>query len=101
MPNTIKAYHHVSQASVTACFRRRYINKALVGSSTGRVMVRTTPLSPPELSGEGPTDSLVNEQQEKYQSVLDYFSQKDYRLPKVEDGELKENEKFWLVCTLF
>lgn len=61
-------------------------------------MVQTIPFPPPELGAEKHTDILSDEKQAKYQSILEHFSQEDYQLPGVEDGKLKEAERFWLVC---
>lgn len=59
-------------------------------------MVQKIPFPPPELDAEQPTDVLPDEKQAKYKAILEYFSQEDYLLPGVDDGKLKEVEKFWL-----
>jgi hypothetical protein len=41
---------------------------------------------------------LTPEQEEKRKTVLEHFSNDDYRVPEEEKGELMEEEKFWLVC---
>ncbi|KAI0760942.1 CRAL/TRIO domain-containing protein [Trametes elegans] len=45
-----------------------------------------------------PQLQLTEAQQKLYDEVLKHFEKEDYVLPGVEDGVLKEEEKFWLSC---
>ena len=63
--------------------------------------VAYTAYSPPPAPREKPTaraDGLTPAQAEMHQKVLGHFQSEPYRLPGVEeDGELRDEEKFWLV----
>jgi hypothetical protein len=55
------------------------------------------PLPPPERSIEV-TEDLKESQQGMLKALLEHFGKVDYKLPKVaSDGELLDQEKFWLV----
>ena len=62
----------------------------------------------PEKLAQPPSQlTLSPEHQKMYDEVLAHFQSDGYALPKVEAGELREEEKFWLVrvnyisiCTL-
>ncbi|PCH42236.1 CRAL/TRIO domain-containing protein [Wolfiporia cocos MD-104 SS10] len=45
--------------------------------------------APPELT-------LTSEHQAQYDLILEHFTKEDYVLPKVENGQLRDEEKFWL-----
>jgi hypothetical protein len=46
-----------------------------------------------------PSKDLTPKQEEEYDTVYKHFANLDYELGGVENGELMELEKFWLVCT--
>jgi hypothetical protein len=55
------------------------------------------PLPPPERSIEVKED-LKESQQGMLKALLEHFGKVDYKLPKAaSDGELLDQEKFWLV----
>lgn len=66
-----------------------------------------TAYPPPPAPREKPTaeaDELTPAQAEMHKRVLEHFRSESYRLPGVkedEDGELRDEEKFWLVRFFF
>ncbi|KZT07736.1 CRAL/TRIO domain-containing protein [Laetiporus sulphureus 93-53] len=53
----------------------------------------------PEKLAQPPSQlTLSPEHQKMYDGVLAHFQSEEYALPKVEQGELREEEKFWLSC---
>ncbi|GBE88286.1 CRAL/TRIO domain-containing protein [Sparassis latifolia] len=59
-----------------------------------------TPLPPPNISSktvkEPPELSLTSDHQRLFDEVLAHYSNEKYTIPAVEDGKLREEEKFWL-----
>jgi len=56
------------------------------------------PLAPPVIQDAKRPEPLDEKQEEKYSSILKYFSAGDYDIPGLgEDAKLTEKEKFWLV----
>lgn len=55
------------------------------------------PLPPPHPKPDITQLVLTEKQQELLQDVLDHFIDPKYELPAVEEPELSEEEKFWLV----
>jgi len=69
------------------------------GSASANAVAYTA-YPPPPASREKPTagaDGLPPAQAEMHKKVLEHFRNESYRLPGVkEDGELRDEEKFWL-----
>ena len=67
--------------------------------------VAYTAYPPPPAPREKPTaeaDELTPAQVEMHKKVLEHFRSESYKLPGVEeDGELRDQEKFWLVRFFF
>lgn len=56
------------------------------------------PIPPPGVPADyQQADGPNPEQLEMYEKVLNHFSQSEYTLPGVEDGQLIDKEKLWLV----
>lgn len=55
------------------------------------------PISPPAASDDFQPAEPKPEQSEMYSKVLDHFSQAEYALPGLENGQLTDQEKLWLV----
>ena len=55
------------------------------------------PFQPPENIKEKPVTTLSEDQEEKRVKILKRFEDESYRLPGFDEGELMEEEKFWLV----
>jgi hypothetical protein len=58
-----------------------------------------TPTPPPAGPPTPPAEDLSEQQQGMLQAVLAHFTAEGYVLPGIENGALKEEEKFWLVCS--
>lgn len=60
-----------------------------------------TPISPTGLSSDYQQDTkLTADQGELYNKVLAHFTKPEYSIPHLENGELTEAEKFWLVSLI-
>lgn len=58
------------------------------------------PLPPPAVPADyKQADEPNPHQQRLYEQVLDHFSLPEYALPDVEDGQLVDKEKLWLVSS--
>jgi hypothetical protein len=60
-----------------------------------------TPFPPPASIPSHPPAVLPEDQAELQQKVAKHFSVPEYVLPRVENGGLTEEEKFWLVRFFF
>ena len=56
-----------------------------------------TPFPPPASAHGQPPKVLAENEAELQKKVVQHFSASDYTLPRVENGTLTEEEKFWLV----
>ncbi|KAF9468031.1 CRAL-TRIO domain-containing protein [Collybia nuda] len=63
---------------------------------SGKSYLPTTPPAP--VVEADPRATLTDAEREMYAAVLEHFSVPTYTLPGVENGELLEEEKFWLSC---
>ena len=43
------------------------------------------------------SSTLTPAQKEMHKKILEHFQSESYKIPDIEDGELLEMEKFWLV----
>ena len=61
-------------------------------------MADYTPIEVPVIEGDSVQNvELTEDQEQKYNEVLDHFSKDDFKVPGEEKGDLMEEEKFWLV----
>lgn len=61
-------------------------------------MQLTTPLAPPVDQDAKPLEPLSSEHEEKRLKVLKHYSDSGYIIPGIgKNGQLDEQEKFWLV----
>ena len=63
------------------------------------VTIDYTPLPIPIIPKETtkPSSTLTDAQKTLYTDTLSHFQASDYKLPGVENGELLDEERFWLV----
>ena len=54
------------------------------------------PIRPPTIHKDDPRSTLEESQQSIYDEVVEHFSRTDYSIPHIEEGELMDQEKFWL-----
>lgn len=47
------------------------------------------------------SSTLTPAQTAMHKKMLEHFQNESYKIPGIEDGELLEVEKFWLVCVFY
>jgi CRAL/TRIO, N-terminal domain len=65
----------------------------MTDSSSNKVYL---PIPPPTICKDDPRAKLEESEQAIYDEVEKHFSQADYSIPNIENGELMDQEKFWL-----